>query len=69
MTAERIRREAACTHEWRTCPVHSTGTDELPPFWRVIRCVYGDAETHDGEPMDDEIAKDLTQRIAKRLAE
>jgi hypothetical protein len=58
---------AECSHSWRTCPVHSTGTDEMPPFWKVIRCVSGDYETKEGEPMDDDIAKDLTRRVVRRL--
>jgi hypothetical protein len=59
--------EGTCTHSWKTCPVHNPEGD-LPPMWKVIRCVYGDYETKDGEPMSDEIAKDLNDRIWDRLS-
>jgi hypothetical protein len=38
-----------CTHQWRTCPVHSVPVG-LPSFPTVVECVYGDIPTKDGRP-------------------
>jgi hypothetical protein len=45
---------ADCTRKWRSCPVHSTGTDALPDFGTVLLCLYGGQKLRDGSGVLDE---------------
>jgi hypothetical protein len=58
--------QEGCTHSWRTCPIHGTGSDELPPFRTVVLCVYGGAPTKDGGTFDKSDADAIVDRIVDR---
>ena len=59
--------ETVCTHSWRTCPVHGTGTDELPPFRTVVTCLYRGLATKDGGTWDEDTTNEVVDRIVRRI--
>ena len=57
-----------CTHSWESCPVHGTGDPEnLPSFKAVLLCVYGDAETKDGDLFAEHDADAVIDGVVKGL--
>lgn len=56
-----------CTHSWKTCPVHGTGTGELPPMNRVVSCLYGGMPTKDGGTWNDQTSAEVTKQVAAKL--
>ena len=60
-------RDAMCTHEWATCPVHGTRDGSLPPFRRVLTCIYGGTETKAGTPWDESDSDAVVERMARRF--
>lgn len=67
LTANDPYHQRECTRHWADCPVHNPDKVELPPFRTIIACVYSDAETKDGRPMDDKVAGEIVNRVAARL--
>ena len=58
--------EAECTHQWKTCPVHSRPDGGLPPFRVVLTCLYGGMATKAGTPGDQHDSDEVTERIVRR---
>lgn len=56
-----------CSHSWETCPVHGTGTDELPPFDAVITCTYGGSPLVSGGTWDESTTAEVWSRVLRRL--
>jgi hypothetical protein len=56
-----------CNHDWETCPVHATGSEELPGFATVIECAYGGLETKAGTPFGAEDANAVVERVIAQL--
>ena len=58
-----------CNHDWETCPVHSTSSEELPGFATVIECAYGGLETKAGTPFGADDANAVVERVIAKLDE
>jgi hypothetical protein len=52
-----------CTHQWRTCPVHSRRDGSLPPFRVVLTCLYGGLPTRDGRIWDQGTSNEVVEEI------
>ena len=54
---------AECSHQWRTCPVHSRPDGSLPPFRVVLTCLYGGLPTTDGDAWDQRDSDEVVRQI------
>jgi len=64
MVSGMLAEVAECTHEWRTCPIHSR-TDGLPPFRVVLTCLYGGMPTVDGDAWDQRDSDEVVRQVAE----
>lgn len=55
-----------CTHQWKTCPIHSNPDSSLPPFRIVLTCLYGGLPTKAGTSWDQDDSDEVVERITAR---
>jgi len=56
-----------CTHQWRTCPVHSRPDGSPPPFRIIVTCIYGGMALKDGGTWDQGTSDEVAGRVMERL--